>query len=367
MDRYRVLLTGFFTGLILGGAISVGLIVTSAQQQRIEQFTIRVASTAAGVTASTTQTQGQGAITTNLVQVSTVANANDVKTLPTAAAGLEVTIINDGANTLQIFPASGDDLGAGVDLSTSLEVAGTMAFVAYDATNWQTEAGTGTQHAEMFDADNTDAFLIVDAGGDDTAYHTNGLAAGDLSGWTFDAGGGGTSFPVASIADSPGASGVRAQITTTGSHLLAAGDIVSLSNMSAGSNAGLFVVIAPVAATTFEITSADSTDATGTMDQAATLIADTGSAGDYLVQWTASATAQSNNDIFDFDIHVEAVEIISTTQRRKFGIAADIGSMSGVSIITVADGDHVAFVVANVTAGTGDITLRDFALVLVRL
>lgn len=93
----------------------------------------------AGITASTTQTQGQGALTRNINQVSTVANANDTVTLPAAPSvgSLLVRIINDGANTLQIFPASGDDLGAGVDTATTLAAGSTITFVSYDATNWQ--------------------------------------------------------------------------------------------------------------------------------------------------------------------------------------------------------------------------------------
>ena len=319
-----------------------------------------------GITASTTQSQGQQPITTSVAVVATVGNLDDVVTAPTASPGTELTIFNQGALTLQVFPASGDNLGAGVDVSIEIEPNESREWVAFDTTTWGTEASTEIIHAEMFDVDNTDAFLIVDAGGDSTLYHTNGMSAGDLAGWTFDAGGGGTPFPIASIADGT-PSGVQAQITTTGSHTLAAGAIVSLSNLSAGSNAGLFVVTAPVAATTFEIISANSTDATGTMDEAATLTAITGSAGQYLVMWSASGTAESNNDIFEFHITVNAADAASTAVRRKFAVGADIGSMSGVSIITVADGDKVSFDIANVTAGTGDITLRDFAVVLVRL
>lgn len=90
----------------------------------------------ATITASTTQTQGQQPLTLEINEVSTVANANDVVTLVDAAAGLEQTIINNGANTLQIFPASGDDLGAGLNTSTTLSAGGIAKFVAYDATNW---------------------------------------------------------------------------------------------------------------------------------------------------------------------------------------------------------------------------------------
>jgi hypothetical protein len=91
----------------------------------------------AGITASTTQTQGQGALTSSINEVSTVANANDTVTLPSAAAGMRVIIINNGANTLQIFPASGDNLGAGVDTATTLAAGSNVEYVAYDATNWE--------------------------------------------------------------------------------------------------------------------------------------------------------------------------------------------------------------------------------------
>lgn len=93
----------------------------------------------AGITASTTQSQGQGALTSNVNQVSTVANANDTVTLPAAPSvgSMTVTIINDGANTLQVFPASGDNLGAGADASTTITAGATKMFVSYDATNWE--------------------------------------------------------------------------------------------------------------------------------------------------------------------------------------------------------------------------------------
>ena len=68
----------------------------------------------AGITASTTQSQGQGALTAEINEISTVANASDTVTLITAAAGVNQTIINNGANDLQIFPASGDDLSRSV-------------------------------------------------------------------------------------------------------------------------------------------------------------------------------------------------------------------------------------------------------------
>jgi len=91
----------------------------------------------AGITASTTQTQGNGALTGEVNEVATVANANDTVTLPSAVLGYRVVLINNGANTLRIFPASGDNLGAGVDTATTLASGSNVTYQAYDVTNWE--------------------------------------------------------------------------------------------------------------------------------------------------------------------------------------------------------------------------------------
>jgi hypothetical protein len=91
----------------------------------------------AGLTASTTQSQGQGALTAEVNEVATCANDNDTVTLPVAVVGRTVMVVNNGAKTLQIFPASGDDLGAGVDTSTTLSSGDNVTYQAYDTTNWE--------------------------------------------------------------------------------------------------------------------------------------------------------------------------------------------------------------------------------------
>jgi len=96
-----------------------------------------ISSVTASITASTTQSQGQQALTSAINEVSVVANANDVVTMPTAVAGLRVVVINNGANILQIFPASGDNLGAGVDTSVTLAAGSNVEYVSYDVTNWE--------------------------------------------------------------------------------------------------------------------------------------------------------------------------------------------------------------------------------------
>lgn len=91
----------------------------------------------AGQVASTTQAQGQSPVTADIVEVSTVANNNDVITLPEAMQGRSCIVINNGLNTLQVFPALGDDLGAGVNASTTIVASSRKWFVSYDTVNWE--------------------------------------------------------------------------------------------------------------------------------------------------------------------------------------------------------------------------------------
>ncbi len=93
-------------------------------------------STTSSITASTTQSQGQQQLTTDINEISTVNTINDVVTLPSAEAGLEILIINNGANILQIYPAFGDNLGVGLNTSTTLIAGNIITFVAYNNTNW---------------------------------------------------------------------------------------------------------------------------------------------------------------------------------------------------------------------------------------
>jgi hypothetical protein len=92
----------------------------------------------AGITASVTQTQGQQPLTKNLNEVATVANDDDVVTMPTAAAGGFVMVSHNGVNDLQIFPASGDNFeGVAVDTAITAHAHGLNIFWAEDGTTWQ--------------------------------------------------------------------------------------------------------------------------------------------------------------------------------------------------------------------------------------
>jgi len=97
---------------------------------------IDIADTDIGITASTTQTQGQQPLIGKYNEISVVANTDDVITLPAAQAGISAIVRNNGANRLQIFPASGDDLGNGVNNSVKMQPLECVAFFCIDADNW---------------------------------------------------------------------------------------------------------------------------------------------------------------------------------------------------------------------------------------
>lgn len=114
---------------------ATGILVTALNLNMNDSALLR--SVTAGITASTTQSQGNGALTTDINEISTCANANDTVTLPSAIAGRHCLVINNGAQTLQVFPASGDNLGAGVNTSTTITAGSRKLFVAFDSTNYE--------------------------------------------------------------------------------------------------------------------------------------------------------------------------------------------------------------------------------------
>ncbi len=93
-------------------------------------------SSVTGITASTTQSQGNGALTGDVNVIAVCANINDTVTLETAIAGITIIVINNGAKKLQIFPASGDDLGNGIDASVTLAAGSVIVFDSFDTTTW---------------------------------------------------------------------------------------------------------------------------------------------------------------------------------------------------------------------------------------
>tara|TARA_R110000796_G_scaffold87063_1_gene188167 strand:- start:1834 stop:2826 length:993 start_codon:yes stop_codon:yes gene_type:complete len=90
----------------------------------------------AGLTADSGSIQGGTPLTSTYNQIATCATTGDSVTLPSAAAGNKVTIVNNGANACDVFPASGDNLGAGADTAVSLAAGANITYIAYDTTNY---------------------------------------------------------------------------------------------------------------------------------------------------------------------------------------------------------------------------------------
>ena len=93
--------------------------------------------TTAGITAFATGGQANAVLLGSAInEVSTVATTADSVKLVSAEAGIKMTIINNGANAMDVFPATSDNLGAGVDTAVSLAAGANITYISYDVTNW---------------------------------------------------------------------------------------------------------------------------------------------------------------------------------------------------------------------------------------
>ena len=97
-----------------------------------------------GNTANTGSAQGNNPITSFLYEIATCANAGDAVTLPAASAGLMVIVVNNGAESADVFPASGDKIdGGSTNAAYALASATNTIFICQDATDWDTVSGGG--------------------------------------------------------------------------------------------------------------------------------------------------------------------------------------------------------------------------------
>jgi len=102
-----------------------------------------------GVTADTGSSQGDGAITSTFVEIATVGSSGDAVTLPTAAAGKLVMIANNGANSADVFPASGDKIdGGSANAAVALAAGDNRIYICQDGTDWDTIGGDATELSE---------------------------------------------------------------------------------------------------------------------------------------------------------------------------------------------------------------------------
>jgi hypothetical protein len=101
---------------------------------------MRLSGVSAALTASTTQTQAGGTpLTAEVNQVGTSANTNDAVTMPVAVVGMRVTVINNGANTIKVFPAAGANFDGGSgDAAVTQATTVNKTYVAITTLQWET-------------------------------------------------------------------------------------------------------------------------------------------------------------------------------------------------------------------------------------
>lgn len=99
-----------------------------------------------GLTADAGSSQGDGVILSSYNVYTTVAMAGDAATLPAVfGVGTRIFVKNDGAESMDVFPASGDDAGAGADTAIAIDAGSSAVFIgtAADATWSQLIVGGG--------------------------------------------------------------------------------------------------------------------------------------------------------------------------------------------------------------------------------
>ena len=119
---------------------------TTLTEAQLETLLLTVPAALYGtVTAFATGGQSSAtAITKRFTNVSVCATAFDSVKLPAAAQGTVITVLNTGAATCSIFPASGDSINAmAVNLSVDLPPLCQITFFAKDGTVWYTDPQKG--------------------------------------------------------------------------------------------------------------------------------------------------------------------------------------------------------------------------------
>ena len=126
--------TGTLTGLTVSGNITA--------QANINVTGYNIRSVATGIIALGINQGTATAITKEMNVVSTALLGNGI-ILPTAVAGMAITIINTSANALLVYPHSGGDInGAATNAAFSHSAGATLQYVAPNTTDWYTVGAT---------------------------------------------------------------------------------------------------------------------------------------------------------------------------------------------------------------------------------
>lgn len=307
-----------------------------------------------GITASTTQTQAGGTVLTSSMNfVETVANENDAVTLQSVSNGVQQTIINDSANALQIFPASGDDLGNGTDISTHLGIHEEISFWGKDATNWHIRYTSESFHASMYEQDNSTEF-VIHAVNEQHAYHSANMVEGDLGSWTWNAGSAGASVTISSIADNGGGTIL---VTTNIAHGATVGDVICHTGLTDANYVGFFTVLTAPTTTTYTVTATWTATGTGFVDRPAYLEVKDIATGFYNLEWVSTMQIAGSGITLAFDLHDGMTTITGSKSGYKFASTSTIKQPNGLGEKVISSGDRIFFTITNETDST-NITVK---------
>lgn len=315
-----------------------------------------------GITASITQTQGNGQLTSNINFIETVANTNDTVTLPPAQRGLTSSIINHGDNTLQIFPSLGNDLGNGDNISMHLEANEEIQFFAKDSTHWHISYLTEIFSGHMYLEESTAEYQIH-AANQLHAYHGVGIIQGDSNGWTFNSGSNGAQIAITSVAD---AGSGNILVTTDVSHGLSVNDSVSQTGLADTNYVGIFTVLSTPTLTTFTVTAPFTATGIGFMDAPAYLQVDDIAAGEYDISWSSNFSVIGTDITFKFFLHDGVNPIIGSSGKQKFGSNAAIKIVGRETKKLLSGGDRIFFGFENLT-DTSNIIPEYFGIIPIKL
>ena len=127
------------TGNITGGNLITGGLITATgnvQAANVIATTYNITGVATGISAAGSSQGDATALTKAFNVVSTVSGGQGV-VLPTAIAGMRVTVINTSSATLLVYPASGAAINAlATNAGYSLPTIGRLDYIAISATQW---------------------------------------------------------------------------------------------------------------------------------------------------------------------------------------------------------------------------------------
>ena len=191
----------------------------------------------------------------------------------------------------------------------------------------------------------------------DTAllYHAFVLVAtaGLCSGFTHKVG---QANAIASVAEN--VAGVSYKVTTTGNHLLVAGEPITHTGFTTRTTyRGKFIVQSTPSATEYVVLGTYLGTDTGFMKRAFTLRANTGSAGIYRVVHSMSAEATIATTTFKVEANLNISDLDNIATEINYHIAGKPLEASCAGLVTIADGDYLWLSMANLTDAT-DIAIR---------